>query len=111
MKIDDFLGKSLTTDAEMTRKSKTTSKPKSGAKVQAPTEKVQKPAERVDSYEPSEKNREEVTATAAKPTTDDTPIRRDKVERAKMLVATGAYDNANVMDKIIDRLIETIREA
>lgn len=42
---------------------------------------------------------------------DLSPIRPDKVERAKKLLEEGGYNRPEVIETIIDRLITAIREA
>jgi hypothetical protein len=49
--------------------------------------------------------------TESSPSSDLVPVRKDRVERARQLMAAGAYSSQDVTDKIIDRLLETIREA
>jgi anti-sigma28 factor (negative regulator of flagellin synthesis) len=117
MKIDDFFDKTLATSSNMTRKSKATDKPKPGATAPTTGDKLQKELKSgtspnyVDKYESTQQPSGATTRSASSPSQDSVPVRKDKVERAKQLVAAGAYDNQDVVDKIIDRLIETIREA
>jgi hypothetical protein len=113
MKIDDFFDKTLATSSNMTRKSKQADKPKS----EATTDKVQKAVKpdaapnHVDKYESTQKPSLSTMQSESSSFQDSVPVRKDKVERARQLVESGAYYNQDVTDKIIDRLIETIREA
>ena len=117
MKIDDFLDKTLATSSNMTRKSKPVDKPKPEVTAPATAGKLQKEAEPgtapnyVDKYESRQEPSESTTRSESSPSHDPVPMREDRVERARQLVAAGAYNNQDVIDKIIDRLIETIREA
>ena len=115
MKIDDFFDKTLATSSDMTRKLKPADKPKPEAKARATADKFQKEVKpgtapnHVDKYESMQEP--SVSTTPGESSQDPVPVRKDRVERARQLLATGAYDNQAVIDKIIDRLIETIREA
>ena len=112
MKIEDLLGKTLATGTDMARKAKTAAKPQansSGSTAEKTT--PQRPAERVDAYEPGARSAQVEKPQVTPPAVDSVPVRPDRVARAKQLVAAGAYDREEVIDKIIDRLMETIREA
>ncbi|MCX6830821.1 MAG: hypothetical protein NT028_01645 [candidate division Zixibacteria bacterium] len=117
MKIDDFFDKTLATSSNMTRKSKLVDKPKPEATAPATTDKLQKEVKPgtapnyVDKYESRQKPSESTMRSESSPSQDQVPVREDRVERARQLVAARAYDNQDVIEKIIDRLIETIREA
>ncbi len=117
MKIDDFFDKTLATSSNMTRKSKLVDKPKPETTAPATADKLQKGAKPgtapnyVDKYESRQEPSESTTRSESSPSHDPVPVREDKVERARQLLATGAYDDQDVINKIIDRLIETIREA
>jgi hypothetical protein len=117
MKIDDFLDKALATSLNMTRKSKPADKPKPEVTAPATADKLQKEVKSgtapnyVDKYESRQEPSESTVRSESSPSHDLVPVRKDRVERARQLVATGAYNNQDVIDKIIDRLIETIREA
>jgi anti-sigma28 factor (negative regulator of flagellin synthesis) len=116
MKIDDFFDKTLATDLNMARKSKPNGKPKPEA-TQAAADKLPQKVKSgngpnlVDRYESKQKPSGSAIRNETSPSDDTVPVREDRVERAKQLVASGAYNNQDVIDKIIDRLLETIREA
>ncbi len=114
MKIDDNLNKAA--QAALAGKSKLADKSKKANKGSTPLASKQESSpepsapvkaksakERTDMYE-SQKTK---TGAAGEVSV---PVRPDKVERARQLVASGAYNNPDVIDKIIDRLIEAIRE-
>jgi hypothetical protein len=117
MKIDDLFDKTLATGSNMTRKSKSAGKLNPEATVPAETDKLQKGAKSkagtnyVDKYESRHESSESTMRTESSSSIDLAPIRKDRVERARQLVAAGAYNSQDVTDKIIDRLLETIREA
>jgi hypothetical protein len=113
MKIDDFFDKTLATSSNMTRKSKPADKPK----PEATADKLQKEVKPetapnyVDKYESRQKPSESTMRSESSSSQDPVPVRKDRVERARQLMVAGAYDNQDVTNKIIDRLIDTIREA
>jgi hypothetical protein len=117
MKIDDFFDKTLATSSNMTRKSKSADKPKPEVTAPATAGKLQKEVKPetapnyVDKYESRQEPSESMTRSESSPSQDLAPVRKDRVERARQLLAAGAYDDQDVINKIIDRLIETIREA
>jgi anti-sigma28 factor (negative regulator of flagellin synthesis) len=117
MKIDDFFDKTLVTGLNMTRKSKSADKLKPEATAPATADKLQrgvKPgtvSNHVDKYESTQEPSVSSARSVSSSSQDPVPVRKDRVERARQLLAAGAYDSQNVTDKIIDRLIETIREA
>jgi len=101
----------------MTRKSKPADKPKTEATTPATADKLQKEVkpgtapDLVDRYESRQKPSESTVRSESSPSQYPVPVREDRIERARQLVAAGAYNDQDVIDKIIDRLIETIREA
>jgi hypothetical protein len=113
MKIDDLFDKTLATGSNMKRKSKAVEEPK----PEVAADKLQKEVKPgtapnyVDKYESRQGPSESSTRNESSPSRDPVSIRKDRVERARQLMAAGAYNNPDVTDKIIDRLIETIREA
>ena len=117
MKIDDFFDKTLATGSNMTRKSKPADKPKPEATAPATAHKLQKEVKSgsatnyVDKYESRRERSESTMQTESSSSIDLAPVRKDRVERARKLMAAGAYNSPDVTDKIIDRLLETIREA
>jgi anti-sigma28 factor (negative regulator of flagellin synthesis) len=117
MKIDDFLDKALATGSNMTRKSKPVGKHQPEKAAPTTPDKLPKEVKSetainyVDKYESSQEPSESAMRRGSSPSQDPVPVRKDRVERAKQLVAAGAYDSQDVTDKIIDRLLETIREA
>ena len=117
MKIDDFFDKTLAISSNMTRKSKLVDKPKPEATAPATADKLQKEVKTgtapnyADKYESRQKPSESATRSESSSSQDQVPVREDRVERARQLVAARAYNSQDVIDKIIDRLIETIREA
>ncbi|TFH64802.1 MAG: hypothetical protein E4G91_04635 [Candidatus Zixiibacteriota bacterium] len=117
MKIDDFFDKTLATSLNMTRKSKPADKPTPKTTAPATADKLQKETKpgtahnHVDKYESTQEPSQSTTRSQSSPSRDPVPVRKDRVERARQLEAAGAYENQDVIDKIIDRLVETIREA
>lgn len=43
--------------------------------------------------------------------TDNMPVRADKIEHARRILEAGGYDRPEVMESIIDRIIVAIKEA
>ena len=117
MKIDDFFDKTLATNSNMTRKSKSADKPKPEATAPVTADKLRKGVKPgtapnyVDKYESRQEPSVSTTRSESSPSQDPAPVREDRVERARQLLAAGAYDSQDVIDKIIDRLIDTIKEA
>jgi hypothetical protein len=117
MKIDDLFDKTPATSLNMARKSKPTDKQKPEARASATPEKLLnevKPGtapDSVDTYESMKKPSESTMQTGSSSFRDQTPVRKEMVERARQLMAAGAYDSPDVIEKIIDRLMDTIREA
>jgi len=107
MKIDDFHDKTPAANSASTGKGKSTDKGKNLANKQQNKIPNEDETPQVDTYESGK------TASVSKSTstTNSPPVRVDRVEHARQLVRAGAYDKPEVMDKIIDRLIEAIREA
>jgi hypothetical protein len=101
----------------MTRKLKPADKPKPEATAPATDDKLQEEVKsrtasnHVDKYELRPEPPESTRRRKSSPSPDPVPVRKDKIERARQLVAAGAYDNQDVTDKIIDRLLDTLREA
>ncbi len=117
MKIEGPFDKILATSANMNRKTKPENKsgpnPAAPAKANGRSDAAApgSASTHVDTYESVPTSSVSTARSQTVSAQDPAPVRIEKVERARQLVAEGAYDNQKVIDKIIDRLIETIREA
>jgi hypothetical protein len=117
MKIDDFLDKTLAANTKLTRKPKASNKTQAETAATQDVEKrekgtkANKASTKVDSYEPTEGHSMPKASRESLPSNDSPPVRQDRIARAKQLMASGAYNDQGVIEKIIDRLLDTIREA
>jgi hypothetical protein len=113
MKIEDPFKKVPVSGSGVLRKAKSAAKPNTDGTDAASAKSHKAPkllsgdakpsSPQVDSYESS-------AQISSNPPDNSAPIRADRVEHARRMVASGAYGNQEVIDRIIDRLIEAMKE-